>query len=203
MSMTWSKPSGTEPEGESSTRHFRYIVIYMKEKYWKPFKSSVTEVILPFPFKRKMPFFIAIWNCKLLWVFAVQVHAESSHFWHHPLAYQAARLNKWILFSFNYFLILCVMAPNRAIASNAREESSGFCNMHVRKDRRFRLQTPSLLCRVTWSVRLLRLTRIPQTCLQSECPFTDKAAFKCCCPAFGEIYKVSGELFVRNSCSKM
>lgn len=35
------------------------------------------------------------------------------------------------------------MAPNRAIASNAREQSSGFCNMHVRKDRRFRLPTPT------------------------------------------------------------
>lgn len=36
------------------------------------------------------------------------------------------------------------MAPNGAIASNTREESSAFCNMRVRKDRSFWLQTPTV-----------------------------------------------------------
>lgn len=71
-----------------------------------------------------MSFFIAISNGKLSWVFAAQLHAESWCFWCCPLTDQTAGLNKCMLFFFNYFLIPCIMVPNRAIASNIREESS-------------------------------------------------------------------------------
>lgn len=39
-----------------------------------------------------------------------------------------------ILFPFNYFLVLCVMVPNRATASNIREESSA-CSICVSGNR--------------------------------------------------------------------
>lgn len=60
-----------------------------------------------------MPFSIPIWNCRLLWVFVVQLHVESQHFWRGPLAHQAAGLYKWIFFSFHHFSILHIRAPNQ------------------------------------------------------------------------------------------
>lgn len=108
-----------------------------------------------------------------------------------------------ILFSFKYFLMLCIMVSNRAIASSIREESSA-CSTHVSgKTETSGCHFPLLLWHPTCSVMLLWCTCFLQSCLQRECPFSDKPAFKCHCPTCAENYKVPGEPFVHYSCSEI